>query len=361
MIKMSVMKKLILIQFVLAAFLVTPLYAQEAITDSTQAVSDTLQQNFGLFTNDEILHLALRFDLKEYTRKKPKEDYLKAVLTYYINDKDSVNKEVRLKSRGVFRNGYCSFPPIRLNFSKSDFEKPDIKKIGKIKLVTHCQSGNEDYLFKEYLIYKLYNVLTDISFRVRLAEIDYISTTQKDKVIRSYGFLIEPVELLAERINAFEAESPAVNQKNIIPEMMDRVAIFNYMIGNTDWSVPGQHNCKVFSGKTFDNPGLGIIIPYDFDYSGLVNAHYAVPLDGLGLEKVTQRRYQGMCRPEENYVRILKEFSDKRAEFYRVINEFQYLGEKDKKTMISYLDEFYNSIEKIDGILNIFNNECKEF
>ena len=90
------------------------------------------------------MHLALRFDLKEYTRKKPKDEYLKAILTYYINEKDSVNKEVRLKSRGEFRNGYCSFPPIRLNFSKSDFQKPDIKKIDKIKLVTHCQSGNED-------------------------------------------------------------------------------------------------------------------------------------------------------------------------------------------------------------------------
>ena len=109
------------------------------------------------------------------------------------------------------------------------------------------------YLFKEYLIYKLYNVLTDYSFRVRLASVDYISTYQKNKVIRSYGFFIEPIELLAERIQAVPVESPALNQKNIIPEMMDRVAIFNYMIGNTDWSVPGQHNCKVLSGKTFDN------------------------------------------------------------------------------------------------------------
>ena len=244
------MKKLILIPFVLAAFAVTPLFSQEAaITDSTQAVSDTIQQDFGLFTNDEIMRLALRFDLKEYTRKKPKEEYMKAVLTYYINDKDSVNKDVRLKSRGEFRNGFCTFPPIRLNFSKSDFQKPDIKKIEKIKLVTHCQTGNEDYLFKEYLIYKLYNVLTDSSFRVRLASIDYISTSQKNKVIRSYGFLIEPVEFLAERVNAVPVETPAVNQKNIIPEIMDRVAIFNYMIGNTDWSVPVSIIARYFRAR----------------------------------------------------------------------------------------------------------------
>ena len=354
------MRKFILLQISLAAFFVMPAFCQEADNDSTQAVSDTLQ-DFGLFTKNDLLHLALRFDLKSYTRKKPKDEYLKAILTYYIDEKDSVNKEVRLKSRGEFRNGYCSFPPIRLNFSKADMQRPDLKKIGKIKLVTHCQSGNEEYLFKEYLIYKLYNVLTDNSFRVRLAAVDYISTTQKNKVIRSYGFFIEPIEILAERLKTVPVESPALNQKNIIPEMMDRVAIFNYMIGNTDWSVPGQHNCRVFTANTFENPGLGMIIPYDFDYSGLINANYAIPTEGLGIDNVTQRRFLGICRQEETFKRELKEFSDKKSEFYRVINDFRYLSDKGKKGMISYLDEFYHSLEKIDGILNIFNNECKEF
>ena len=117
------MKKIILILITLALLLVKPAHSQEAVTDSILTVSDTLQQDFGLFTNDEILHLALRFDLKEYTRKKPKDEYLKATLTYYINDKDSINREIRLKSRGEFRNGYCSFPPLGSNFSKSDFQK----------------------------------------------------------------------------------------------------------------------------------------------------------------------------------------------------------------------------------------------
>jgi hypothetical protein len=285
---------------------------------------------------------------------------MKAILTYYKTDMDSLNKEVRLKSRGEFRNGYCSFPPIRLNFSKADFEKPDVKKIGKLKLVTHCQSGNEEYLFKEYLIYKLYNVLTDNSFRVRLASIDYISTTQKDKTIRSYGFFIEPLEILAERIKASPVESPAVTQKNIIPEMMDRVAIFNYMIGNTDWSVPGQHNCKVLSGSDLNYPGLGIIVPYDFDYSGLVNAHYAVPAEGLGIDNVTQRLFLGLCRPKEAWLKILKELTDKKAEMYKVINDFQYLTDRQKRSMTSYLDEFYRSIEKPDDIIYYFNNFCKQ-
>jgi hypothetical protein len=203
--------------------------------------------------------------------------------------------------------------------------------------------------------------LTDTSFRVRLADIDYINNNGKSKIIRSYGFFIEPLELMGERIQAVPVESVALNQKNIIPEMMDRVAIFNYMIGNTDWSVPGQHNCKVLSGNNVKYPGLGLIVPYDFDYSGLVNAHYAIPAEGLGIENVTQRRFLGICRPEETYARELKEFSDKKTEFYKVINEFTYLSDKDKKEMISYLDEFYRNLDKISGILNVFKNECKEY
>jgi hypothetical protein len=343
---------------ILALSSVIPANAQETFADSSQAVVDTLPGEFGLFKNEDILHLALRFDLKEYIRKKPKDEYLDAILTYYINERDSINRDIRLRSRGVFRNGYCSFPPIYLNFKKSDFRKDDIKKIGKMKLVTHCQTGNEDLLFKEYLIYKLYNVLTDYSFRVRLVQIDYISTSSNHKTINSYGFFIEPLGILAERLNAVPVNSPAISQKNVIPEMMDRVAIFNYMIGNTDWSVPGQHNCKILSGSFFHQPGLGVIVPYDFDYSGLVNAHYAVPAQGLSINHVTQRWYLGECRSEETFREELKEFSDKKDDIYKLISEFPYLKEKVKTGMIKYLDEFFNSVDK-GGIMYSLRNQCK--
>ena len=144
------MRKLILIQTVLALFFALPAFSQSDTIASPLEVVDTLNQDFGLFTKDEILHLSLRFDMTQYTRKKPKDEYMDAILTYHINKTDSINKEVRLKSRGEMRNGYCSFPPIRLNFKNAEFQKADLSKIEKIKLVTHCQYGNEDYLFKEY-------------------------------------------------------------------------------------------------------------------------------------------------------------------------------------------------------------------
>ena len=139
---------------------------------------------------------------------------------------------------------------------------------------------------------------------------------------------------------------------------MDRVAIFDYMIGNTDWSVAGQHNCKVLSVVDASHPGMGGLVPYDFDYAGLVDAHYALPAEGLGLESVRVRRFLGDCRSVEQFNEALKEFAAKKAEFYRVINEFTYLNDKEKKKMITYLDEFYNDLEK--GILiNSLRRECR--
>jgi hypothetical protein len=354
------MKKMIIATAVIVWFFSIPVWGQIDSLNRQDVVVDTLQQDFGLFRNDDILKISLRFDITEFTRKKPKED-LDAILTYHISEKDSINKTVRLKSRGEMRNEYCSFPPIKMNFKDSGFEKSDLNHIKTIKMVTHCQYGNEEYLFKEYLIYKLYNVLTDTSFRVRLLNIEYINTRKAGKPIKTYAFLIEPEEMLAERVKSVPVKSVNLTQKNIVPEMMDRLAIFNFMIGNTDWSVPNLHNCKVLSSLSFGNSGLGLVVPYDFDYSGLVNADYAIPYEGLGLSSVRERRYVGICRSEETFINALKEFTEKKEDFYRVINEFPLLGEKTKKEMIKYLDSFYLLFDKRNTIISNILDGCSRF
>jgi hypothetical protein len=355
------MKKTIVFQICLLCIFVLSAYSQTDTLNSPLEVVDTLSQDFGLFKNDDILNLSLRFDITNYQRRKPKEEYINAVLTYHISDKDSVNKEVKLKSRGEMRNGYCDFPPIRLNFKKNDSKFSDINKIDKIKLVTHCEYGNEENLFKEYLIYKLFNVLTDTSFRVRLVRMEYINTYKKSKPIKTYAFFIEPIEMLGERTNSVEVTSLNLTQKHIYPEMMDRLAIFNYMIGNTDWSVPNQHNVKILSKLTADYSGLGMVVPYDFDYSGLVNASYAVPFEGLGIKSVTERRYVAICRSEEVFIKALKEFQDKKDEFYRVINEFPLLKDRVKKEMINYLDSFYSGFDTRNSVVRDILYGCTKF
>ena len=355
------MKRLIsLLILFLPVFLITPAFSQNDTIPSQYAASDTLQDNIGLFEKTEILHLSLRFDITQYTRKKPKEEYLDAILTYHINDKDSVNKNIRIKSRGEFRNAFCTFPPIMINLKKTENRREDMKKIEKVKLVTHCKSGNEDNLLKEYLIYKLYNVLSDVSFRARLVRIDYINTAKKNKTVTSFGFLIEPINVLAERTNKIEVESVNLGQKDMVPEILDRMAIFNYMVGNADWSIPNQHNCKVLLDAKAQTTSLGIPVPYDFDYSGMVNASYAVPNETSSIKTVRERIYTGTCRSKETFEKELVEFTENKAEFYRIVNDFPYISAKGKKEIIQYLDEFYEGFDSRNSIINDFLSTCKK-
>jgi hypothetical protein len=73
------MIKILLFLILLSVLIVKPAFSQNDTIDSPLISVDTLQQDFGLFTSDEILNLSLRFDITQYRRKKPKDEYMKAV------------------------------------------------------------------------------------------------------------------------------------------------------------------------------------------------------------------------------------------------------------------------------------------
>ena len=313
-----------------------------------------------LFDSDDVLHIALRFNVSAFIRKKSKTEYQDAVMTINPGQADSIHINVRLKSRGQFRNTYCYFPPVELNLKNSEVR---YSGLDKIKLVMPCNTGTDfqDYILREFLTYKLYSIMTDTSFRVRLLSVDMIETQKQRKPVRQYGFFIEPVEMLAGRTSTTVISTMAINQKNIKDYSIDRVAIFNYMIGNYDWAVPNQHNVKVIKPLAFDPSGLALAVPYDFDWTGLVNASYAVPADNVGIESVRQRIFLGICRPKETYKQDLREFVEKKEMFFKVINDFPLLSRNSKQYMINYLNEFYGQIESKDDITNTFLNSCKKF
>ena len=327
------------------------------------AIPDSAKKDFGLFENDKPLEISLRFDLSTYFRTKPREDYLSANITFHLSKTDSISRDIKLRTRGVFRNQYCTFSPIELNFKKAKFGYSDLDKILKLKLVPECRSGseNEKYVLKEFLVYKLYNVLTDTSFRVRLLTVNYIDTQKKRKPIKQDGFIIEPIEMLIARTNSMKVELLTLNQKLIVPKIMDMVAIFNYMIGNYDWSVPGQHNIKIVKSLVIDSVQLGIAIPHDFDWTGMVNPSYAIPAENVGTQTVRERIFEGVCRTKEVYNQDLKLFLRKKDAFYKVINDFAYLSKYDKKDITGYLDEFYNQLEGRRDLAEVLKDSCKDF
>jgi hypothetical protein len=341
-------------------FLERPAFSQNDSLNTRPVIADTLNEKSGLFDSNELLLVSLKFDITQYKRKRSDVDYLDAILTYYTGKNDSTTKAIKVRSRGKFRHDFCEFPPLLLNFKMGDTLKGEFFKINKLKMVTQCKPGNEEILLKEYLVYKLYNVFTDISFRVRLLKVKYINTAKNKKPVSEYAFVIEPVDLLARRLNSVEVKT-TLTQKNIRPEMMNRMAVFNYMIGNTDWSVPINHNVVILSQGISFRPDMNMIVPFDFDYSGFVNASYAVPFEGLQIKSVLDRQYLGMCRTEKEFLNALNEFSDKKEELYKVVAEFPYLKEKTKKELISYLDEFFQGFNKRNTLVNKLRSECLRF
>jgi hypothetical protein len=233
---------------------------------------------------------------------------------------------------------------------------------GTMKLVTQCNKSSsfENYIFKEYLTYRLFNQVTPYSFKTRLVKINYVDINKPDNAFTAYGFLIENEDALAERNHAVIIETKNITQKNMISTDMTRVAIFNYMIGNTDWSVPLQHNVKVLKSLEAVSD-KGIPVAYDFDYSGLVNTNYSAPAEELPIRIVTERYYLGLCFGDEELKPIIEEFGGMQGQLLGTINDFEYLSKVEKKQVETYINGFYKMYRNQNILISDLNRTCKQF
>lgn len=321
------------------------------------------KEEFSLFGSDDILNVSIALDLDAFTRKPAKTDSFNSEMTIHLSKTDSIYRKIVIKYRGLSRYNVCKFPPMQINFKKPI--NADSSKIKKLKLVTHCQSGkaNDEYVLREYLVYKMFNVFTDTSFRVRLLRVSYINTRKDKKPVVKYGIFIEPAKMLAKRTNCTIVRSSKLLQHNIVPSVMDRIAIFNYMVSDWDWSVHGKHNIEVIMPKGSNPNSLGIAIPYDFDLTGVVNADYAIPPSDLGIETVRDPVFLGICRTRKVYEEDLKKFSDAREKIYSIAEECPYLNRSSKRDITDFLDQFFYQLRKqknVDSLIDKFLKVCIE-
>jgi hypothetical protein len=363
LVKGHIFKYLSFYLLLFSSMIISRSYGQNDSTDVKEQIPDSLRQEISLFGSDELLNISLYFDLGSFLKKSTQNDSFDAEMIIRPGEKDSIYKKIKLKYRGVIRRELCSFPPIEINFKKPLYS--DSGKIKKLKLVTHCEPGSlsDEYVIKEYLVYKLFNALTDTSFRARLLKVNYIDTKKNKKTIVKYGIFIEPVEMLAKRTNSYVLSSTTLNQNHIIPEVMDRLAIFNYMVANWDWSIPGQHNVKIIKPRSYGSGARAMAVPYDFDLTGVVNAQYAVPPPNIGIENVRDRIYSGPCRTEEVYIKDFMEFSNHREKLLSAVNECPQLNQRSKKNIILFLDEFLGKIVQPKSqhmIIERFLKTCKD-
>ena len=317
------------------------LYSQDIPEEG--AFIDTINTSVDLFNEEDPMDITLTLDLKEYQRNKYKGEYVPAHCRYQINDTLSLDKSMRIKARGDFRRSYCSFAPFWLNIRLADVNNRHLQDVTRMKIVTHCNSGKayKAYVLKEYLAYKIYNILSPVSFRVRLIRMKYVDTGRKDKVTESWAFMIEPEGLLAERLEGISIKKDDLSMARMEQGSMDLVAMFMFMIGNSDFSILGRHNVKILGLPGFGSEGY-TPVPYDFDYTGLVNASYAIPGENLGIKSVQERYYLGRCRESNEYQQVIDYMENHRSEILEMINSFPYLEEKSKIEVIAYLEEFFN-------------------
>lgn len=311
-----------------------------AVTES----SDPAPLRPVLFDSGETLELTLEADFHELKRDRDDESEDRPARLTINAPGTPTTLDIQVRTRGNFRlqRRNCSFPPLRLNFRKQGSEGTPFAGQDKIKLVVHCQDRDqyEQYLLKEYLVYRTYNVLDDQSFRVRLARITYVDTSGDDDPVTRFAFMIEDEDAMAERIGGTMNQTEQIHPGWVDANAATLMSVFQYMMGNTDWSLVHLHN--IVGVRT--SPATVVLVPYDFDWTGAVNARYARPDPALPIRNVRERVYRGFCWEGVDYQAVYAEFLEKKDEIYGLYQQQVGLDPDERKRSLEYLDDFYEII-----------------
>lgn len=277
---------------------------------------------------------------------------------------EGIEHAIKVRLRGHSRLRVCDFPPLRLKFPMPEAEQTSFAEQGKLKLVTHCRNhdrGEQDML-QEFLAYRIFNVLTDASYRVRLLRITYDDTDRqpgKNSSIR-YGFLLEPGEQLAARIGAAAASLRGVPKHRQDFAHSALVYVFQYLIGNTDWGFvqADYDDACCHNGDLYERDAEVLYVPYDFDLAGLVNSQYAYPDPLLRIDRVTQRLYRGVCTDHDILQNALANVKSHKEEILALLQDIPGLDEKNVDTSSKFLNAFFEKAEDEEKLLRTFERSC---
>lgn len=323
-----------------------------ACSSNSPKIEDGVEQ---LFDQDDLLYLKLYADYSLlFSDTSENRTYHKGRLEH----KDQIF-EVDIKMRGNSRRDpeICPFPPIKIRFDSITLEKTIFDGQYKLKLVSHCNSDSSSYeqlVIGEYLIYRIFNLLTDKSFKVRPLIIEYLNLKNASPVIERFGFLIESKKEFARRNQGKFIKNPEKTD-TLEPIYLSRIALFQFMISNTDWSARYGHNIKYFEKNQKIYP-----IPYDFDYSGMLNAPYAVPDTELGVDSLQEHKFRGFCRSFEEYLLLAAEIEAQKASIYSLLNSFSRLSDQKKKQYSSHINEFFNIINNRKLFRRHLEENCRD-
>lgn len=333
-----------------------------ALSASIAATPGTMFESQGAFS------LELRGPLEAiFAEREGERTFRPGVISYVDASGKPVDVDVRLRIRGRSRasTSTCSFPPIRVRVKKKDARGTIFEGQRSLRLVTHCRRAPqyEQGILLEFLSYRIYNAITDASLRVRLAAIRYVDTSdEKERPLERLGFFIEDVDAAARRLDGKRLEVRRIPREKLDAALLNQYEVFQYMIGNTDFSPVGTaeekpccHNSVLIARKG----SRPFAIPYDFDRSGLVNAPYATPHPDLSIERVTQRLYRGSCVALPELPKTFARLRDRRSSIENLFDSQPELDSRNRGRAQRYIGQFYKQLEKPDRLTKRFKKACR--
>ena len=343
-----------------AAVLHAPVGAQSQPVSLFNGADLLGQEPSPLFASHEPLNLRLVADFDEITDDRSQDSEEgdgTAIVT--TPDGSSFTVPVQIRTRGNFRlqSWVCPFPPLRLDFPKEEVGGSVLSGQDKLKMVTHCRDRDryEQNILKEFLVYRFFNQLTDRSFQVRLARVTYVDTGSRGQPVTRWGFLIEDEDQMAARLGGEILEVEELHPARILGVNAATVTIFQFMVGNTDFSLYRDHNMKLV--QTADD---GVIaVPYDFDWTGLVDSPYAIPDPTVGSRSVRQRIFRGLCRPGVDYAEHYRRFREVREAIEALVVSQPGLTQETAEDVLDYLNEFYEIVGDEKAAREDIEEECR--
>ena len=336
--------ELVILSLVLAVAL--PLCAQEK--------QDKEPKPAKLFTSSEILNVTLTAPWRDIARHKKNQDPYPAKIEFTDELGNTVSLDLTAQRRGLTRQRVCDFPPIKLRFEKETVKGTTFRGQKSLKMVTHCERAErfEQYYIVEMLAYQMYNLITDYSFRVRPLNVNYVDSKTGKTDESRFAFLIEDDSDVAKRNGLKKLKVPKVSVSQLEPGVTSKFSLFQYMIANVDWAALSGpktneccHNVKPIGPEPLQPKDQIYPIPYDFDSSGLVDAHYAAPPNGLPINSVTTRLYRGYCKQNSTLEDARKHILSKEAAIFSLINDERMLSSSKKKRTIKYIENFFKIIK----------------
>jgi len=315
-----------------------------------------------LFASEEPLVFTLTADFRAVNKDRNPDSVKRfpAKLSVAGDDGQERVLDVNLRSRGHSRLVYnCGFVPIRVEFPPETQTKgTPFAKQESLKLGTHCHGSREyeQYALREYLSYKIFNLFTPRSFRARLAKARYVDSKDGALLFDKYAMFLEAESDVARRLEGRVATLPRVVFKDLEQDSLMLMMLFEYMIGNTDFSIYALHNVRLVQ----DSKRTLFAVPYDFDYGGLTDARYAVPARALNLKTVMDRAYRGPCHSVEELQPYVATFLEKKPQVMALVDSVPGFDNGSRKHAKTYLELFYDTIGNRGSLKRELVDSCSK-